>query len=98
MLDGLDCELDRRGHNFVRFADDGRIYVHSQRAGERVMKSITHYIEQRLRLSVNRQKSTVAPAIQRPLLGFQFFRYRDGRIGVTAPRRLSNEPRSASVS
>jgi len=89
MLDDLDWELERRGHNFVRFADDGRIYVHSQRAGERVMASITHYIEQRLKLRVNRRKSAVAPAVERPLLGFQFFRYRDGRIGVTvAPKAL----------
>jgi RNA-directed DNA polymerase len=89
MLDDLDWELDRRGHRFVRFADDGRIYVSSERAGQRVMASITQYIEQRLKLRVNRQKSAVAPAVGRPLLGFQFFRYRDGRIGVTvAPKAL----------
>src|SRR6266498_905061 len=89
MLDDLDWELDRRGHNFVRYADDGRIYVRSRRAGERVMESITQYIEQRLKLKVNRQKSAVAPAVERPLLGFQFFRYRDGRVGVTvAPKAL----------
>ena len=53
------------------------------------MESITQYIEQRLKLRVNRQKSAVAPAVERPLLGFQFFRYRDGRIGVTvAPKAL----------
>ena len=53
------------------------------------MESVTRYIEQRLKLRVNRQKSAVAPADQRPLLGFQFFRYRDGRIGVTvAPKAL----------
>ena len=45
MLDDLDWELERRGHNFVRYADDGRVYVHSRRAGERVMASITHYVE-----------------------------------------------------
>ena len=89
MLDDLDWELERRGHRFVRYADDGRIYVRSERAGQRVMESITHYIEQRLKLRVNRQKSAVAPAVERPLLGFQFFRYRDGRIGVTvAPKAL----------
>ena len=89
MLDDLDWELDRRGHKFVRYADDGRIYVRSERAGQRVMESITQYIEQRLKLRVNRQKSAVAPAVKRPLLGFQFFRYRDGRIGVTvAPKAL----------
>ena len=59
MLDDLDWELERRGHRFVRFADDGRIYVHSQRAGERVMASITQYVEQRLKLRVNREKSVV---------------------------------------
>jgi RNA-directed DNA polymerase len=89
MLDDLDWELDRRGHRFVRYADDGRIYVSSQRAGQRVLESITQYIEQRLKLRVNRQKSAVAPAVKRPLLEFQFFRYRDGRIGVTvAPKAL----------
>jgi RNA-directed DNA polymerase len=89
MLDDLDWELEKRGHRFVRYADDGRIYVRSERAGERVMKSVTHYIEQRLKLRVNRQKSAVARAVERPLLGFEFFRYRDGRIGVTvAPKAL----------
>src|SRR5512142_1175670 len=80
MLDDLDWELEKRGHRFVRFADDGRIFVKSERAGQRVMESITQYIEQRLKLRVNRQKSEVAPAVERPLLGFAFFRYRDGRI------------------
>jgi RNA-directed DNA polymerase len=89
MLDGLDWELEKRGHNFVRYADDGRIYVGSERAGQRVMQSIAQYVEQRLKLRVNRQKSAVALAVERPLLGFQFFRYRDGRIGVTvAPKAL----------
>ena len=89
MLDDLDWELERRGHRFVRYADDGRIYVRSERAGQRVMESITHYIEQHLKLRVNRQKSAVAPAVERPLLGFQFFRYKDGQGQVTvAPKAL----------
>src|SRR5512140_3413086 len=89
MLDDLDWELDRRGHNFVRFADDGRIYVRSERAGQRVMESIAQYIEQRLKLRVNRQKSAVAPAVERPLLGFQFFRDKAGRVRTTvAPKAL----------
>ena len=50
MLDDLDWELERRGHQFVRYADDGRIYVRSERAGQRVMESITQYVEQRLKL------------------------------------------------
>ena len=89
MLDDLDWELEKRGHRFVRYADDGRIYVRSERAGQRVMQSITHYVEQRLKLRVNRQKSTVAPAVERPLLGFQFFRDRSGKVRITvAPKAL----------
>ena len=81
MLDDLDWELDRRGLRFVRYADDGRIYVRSRRAGERVMESITRYIEQRLKLRVNREKSVVDRAMRRPLLGFGFFA-RGGEIKV----------------
>jgi RNA-directed DNA polymerase len=88
MLDDLDWELERRGHRFVRYADDGRIYVQSRRAGERVMQSITQYIEQRLKLRVNREKSVVARSVRRPLLGFGFF-YRDGEAKVRVdPTRL----------
>ncbi len=89
MLDDLDWELERRGHRFVRYADDGRIYVRSERAGQRVLESTSQIIEQRLKLRVNRQKSVVAPAVERPLLGFQFFRDRAGTVRVTvAPKAL----------
>ncbi|MGZ6576489.1 MAG: group II intron reverse transcriptase/maturase [Solirubrobacteraceae bacterium] len=81
MLDDLDWELERRGHRFVRYADDGRIYVASERAGQRVMESVTQYIEQRLKLKVNREKSVVDRATKRPLLGFGFLR-RDGRVTI----------------
>ena len=81
MLDDLDWELERRGHHFVRYADDGRIYVQSRRAGERVMASITHYVEQRLKLKVNREKSVVDRAMRRPFLGF-CFRPRGGEVRV----------------
>ncbi|MDQ2759956.1 MAG: reverse transcriptase domain-containing protein [Actinomycetota bacterium] len=77
MLKDLDWELERRGHQFVRFADDGRIYVRSRRAGERVMEGITRYVEQRLKLRVNREKSLV----DAPLLGLGFFA-RGGEIEV----------------
>ena len=88
MLDDLDWELERRGHRFVRFADDGRIYVGSERAGQRVMASITQYVEQRLKLRVNREKSVVDRATKRPLLGFGFFD-RDGEVKVQVdPKRL----------
>jgi RNA-directed DNA polymerase len=89
MLDDLDWELEQRGHRFVRYADDGRIYVTSERAGQRVMENITHYIEQRLKLRVSRQKSAVAPAVERPLLGFRFFRDKAGKVRITvAPKAL----------
>jgi len=100
MLDDLDWELDRRGHRFVRYADDGRIYVQSRRAGERVMESITQYIEQRLKLRVNREKSVVAPARTRTFLGFGFYR-RGGevKIGVSrdAPRRAKRRLRQLTA-
>jgi RNA-directed DNA polymerase len=88
MLDDLDWELEQRGHQFVRYADDGRVYVHSRRAGERVMQSITRYVERRLKLKINHEKSVVDRATNRPLLGFRFFE-RDGgiRVGVD-PKRL----------
>ncbi|MCM3728701.1 reverse transcriptase domain-containing protein [Neobacillus cucumis] len=58
-LNQLDKELEKRGHKFVRFADDFSIYVKSERAGHRVIKSITKYLEQELKLTVNRTKSKV---------------------------------------
>jgi RNA-directed DNA polymerase len=60
VLDELDQELARRGHRFVRYADDAKVYVRSERAGRRVMASLTGFIERRLRLKVNRAKSAVA--------------------------------------
>jgi RNA-directed DNA polymerase len=60
VLDELDRELERRGHRFVRYADDSNIYVRSQRAGERVMRSIKQFITKQLKLKVNEQKSAVA--------------------------------------
>jgi len=81
MLDDLDQELTRRGHRFVRYADDLMVYVRSERAGLRVMDSISSFVEQRLKLRVNRRKSAVAPAAKRPFLGFGFF-VRDGKVKV----------------
>ena len=70
VLDELDRELDRRGHRFVRYADDCNVYVRSERAGQRVMASLTSFIERRLRLKVNVSKSAVARPEQRHFLGF----------------------------
>jgi RNA-directed DNA polymerase len=71
VLDELDWELSRRGHRFVRYADDANIYVRSERAGQRVMSSITRFIEHRLRLRVNVEKSAVANPETRHFLGFR---------------------------
>lgn len=71
VLDELDWELDRRGHRFVRYADDCNIYVGSERAGQRVMKSLSKFIEGRLRLKVNLEKSAVAHPRDRHFLGFR---------------------------
>ncbi len=70
VLDELDRELERRGHRFVRYADDCNIYVRSETAGHRVMTSLTRFIEGRLKLQVNAQKSAVARPWQRSFLGF----------------------------
>src|SRR6202521_5090003 len=72
VLDELDRELERRGHVFVRYADDCNIYVRSERAGQRVMESITHFITQKLKLKVNEAKSAVARPQERKFLGFSF--------------------------
>src|SRR5487761_536108 len=71
VLDELDRELDRRGHRFVRYADDAKVYVRSERAGQRVMASLTEFIEGRLRLKVNEAKSAVARPEDRHFLGFR---------------------------
>jgi RNA-directed DNA polymerase len=72
VLHALDCELESRGHRFVRYADDCNVYVRSARAGHRVMASITGFITTRLRLKVNVAKSAVAAGRDRTFLGFSF--------------------------
>lgn len=74
VLDELDKELECRGHRFVRYADDCNIYVKSERAGQRVMASIACFIEKKLKLKVNRDKSAVAQPSKRKFLGFSFTR------------------------
>ena len=77
LLDEVDQELQRRGHAFVRYADDCNVYVRSRRAGERVMAWLVHAYG-RLRLRINPAKSAVALATSRSLLGFAFYRSRRG--------------------
>jgi RNA-directed DNA polymerase len=72
VLDELDRELERRGHRFVRYADDSNIYVRSERAGQRVMESVTRFITLKLELKVNEAKSAVARPQERKFLGFSF--------------------------
>ncbi|MGH9158768.1 MAG: group II intron reverse transcriptase/maturase [Vicinamibacteraceae bacterium] len=72
VLDELDRELERRGHRFVRYADDCNIYVHSERAGQRVMERVTRFITHKLKLTVNEVKSAVARPQERKFLGFSF--------------------------
>jgi len=76
VLDELDRELERRGHRFVRYADDCNIYVRSVRAGQRVMESVTRFISEKLKLKVNREKSAVARPQERKFLGFSLTRNR----------------------
>jgi len=76
VLDELDQELERRGHRFVRYADDCNIYVGSRRAAERTLASVTHFVERKLRLKVNRAKSAVDRPWRRKFLGFSFTAHR----------------------
>jgi len=82
ILDLLDKELERRGHSFCRYADDSNIYVASKRAGERVLLSISRFIESRLKLQVNRQKSAVGRPWKRKFLGYSFTSHMKSRIRV----------------
>jgi RNA-directed DNA polymerase len=87
VLDELDRELERRGHRFVRYADDCNIYVRSQRAGERVMESVTGFITKKLKLKVNSAKSAVARPWERKFLGFSFTRKEPHRRSI-APKSV----------
>ncbi len=86
VLDDFDKELTRRGHRFCRYADDCNIYVHSRRAGERVMASICRFLTTRLRLKVNESKSAVARPEERKFLGFSISN--DGSERRIAPKAL----------
>jgi RNA-directed DNA polymerase len=87
VLDELDRELERRGHRFVRYADDSNIYVRSRRAGERVMSSLKQFITKQLKLKVNEQKSAVARPRERKFLGFSFTWQREPKRRI-APKAI----------
>ena len=88
VLDELDAELRQRGHRFVRYADDCNIYVRTERSGQRVMESVTRFIESRLRLKVNVKKSAVARPGERHFLGFSLRRQPEtGEVEVGLSKR-----------
>jgi RNA-directed DNA polymerase len=95
LLDELDKELERRGHHFCRYADDSNIYVKSQKAGERVMASITRFLEKRLHLPVNREKSAVGRPWIRKFLGYSMTWHKKPKLKVApeSVRRLKGRIR-----
>lgn len=88
VLDELDKELEKRGHCFVRYADDCNIYVSSERAGQRLMESVKRFITQKLKLKVNESKSAVARPKDRKFLGFSFTSEKEPRLRIS-PKALS---------
>jgi RNA-directed DNA polymerase len=84
LLDELDKELERRGHRFVRYADDCNIYVRSKRSGERVLASVERFLADRLRLKVNRDKSAVDRPWNRKFLGYTFTTHFQPKLKVAA--------------
>ena len=87
LLDDLDKELTKRGHSFVRYADDCNILVKSKRAGLRVLESVTQFVEGKLKLKVNRDKSAVDRPWNRKFLGFSFLVNKEATIRL-APKTL----------
>ena len=88
VLDELDKELERRGHHYVRYADDSNIYVRSERAGQRVMEGLSRFITKKLKLRVNKAKSAVAPVGKRTFLGFSVTGGKEPRRRI-APQALA---------
>jgi RNA-directed DNA polymerase len=82
MLDDLDRELARRGHRFVRYADDLRVFVGSERAAHRVLDGVVDVVEGRLKLKVNREKSSISTVTTAGLLGFGFYVAAGGKVGL----------------
>lgn len=95
LLTDLDRELERRGHKFCRYADDCNIYVRSQRAGERLLASLTRFLAERLKLKVNKAKSAVAPPWRRTFLGYSLTWHKAPRrrIAATSRERLVQKVR-----
>ncbi len=99
LLDDLDKELEKRGHSFCRYADDCNIYVRSRKAGEQVLKSISRFLEKRLKLQVNEQKSAVARPWERKFLGYSVTRHKAPRLKIASSSvaRLKDKIRSLTT-
>ena len=99
LLTDLDRELERRGHRFCRYADDGNIYVNSEVAGQRAMAAITGDLEKKLRLQVNRDKSAVARPWQRKFLGYSVTWHEQARLKIAegSLKRLKDRVREIVV-
>lgn len=97
LLDDLDRELERRGHRFVRYADDCNVYVRSQAAGERVMASLERFLQKKLRLKINRDKSAVARPWDRKFLGYSVTSHRAPKLKVSkeSVKRFQDKLRQA---
>lgn len=97
LLDELDKELERRGHRFVRYADDCNVYVKSKAAGERVMESLERFLREKLRLKVNRDKSAVARPWERKFLGYSVTTHHQPKLKVAkeSVKRFKDKLRQA---
>lgn len=95
VLDELDKELEKRGHKFVRYADDANIYVRTKKAGNRVMGSVTKFIEGKLKLKVNLNKSAVDRPWKRKFLGFSFTFHKEPKVRIAkeSVKRMKNRIR-----
>ncbi|HIF9499519.1 TPA: group II intron maturase-specific domain-containing protein, partial [Photobacterium damselae] len=95
VLDELDKELEHRGHKFCRYADDCQIYVSSEEAAHRVKESITKFLEQKLKLTVNREKSAATRVTERTYLGHRF--QIDGTIQISKPAQTQMKKRVRQI-
>ncbi|EHA17526.1 group II intron reverse transcriptase/maturase [Halomonas sp. HAL1] len=95
LLDDMDKELEHRGHRFCRYADDVQVYIKSRRAGERVMESLSEYLESSLRLTVNRRKSAVDRPWKRDYLGYSLTRHKQSKLTLakTSLKRMMQRVR-----
>ena len=99
LLNELDKELEHRGHRFCRYADDCNIYVRSPRAGKRIMTGIRQFIEKKLKLRINEDKSAVASPTRRKFLGYSFYKTRGRyklRVHEKSYKRLKDKIREVT--